>query len=162
LTYDTVCIGGTPVYESVTQYIPNALEMRSQEWVSPIMLSVRDLEQPHIQSGIALGRGVLKALGMGDGMTHMEWFRKSDGEVVFGEIACRPGGACVVDIINYTCDIDLFREWARSVCWHHFDASSERKYNVGIVFKRAQGQGRISAIAGLTEFYQRFRPYIVE
>jgi biotin carboxylase len=162
LTYDTVCIGGEPVYESVTQYVPNALEMRSQEWVSPIMLSVRDLNQPHIQSGIKLGRQVLTALGMGDGMTHMEWFRKPDGEVVFGEIACRPGGACVVDLMNYTGDIDLFREWARAVCWHSFEASKERKYNVGIVFKRAKGQGRISAIAGLTEYYQRFRPHIVE
>lgn len=162
LTYDTVCIGGEPVYESVTEYIPNALEMRSQEWVSPIMLSVRDLDQPNIQTGIQLGRRVMKALGMGDGMTHMEWFRKPDGEVVFGEIACRPGGACVVDLMNYTGDIDLFREWARAVCWHSFKASRERKYTVGIVFKRAQGQGQITAMSGLTEFYQRYRPHIVE
>ncbi len=161
-TYDTVCIEGTPVYESVLQYLPNALEMRSQEWVSPIMLSVRDLSQPHIQSGIELGRKVLTALGMGDGMTHMEWFRKRDGEVVFGEIACRPGGACVVDMMNYTGDIDLFREWARAVCWHAFEASRERKYNVGIVFKRAQGQGRITHISGLTEFYERYRHHIVD
>ncbi len=161
-TYDTVCVGGEPVYESVTQYMPNALEMRSQEWVSPIMLSVRDLTQPHIQRGIALGRQVLRALHMGDGMTHMEWFLKPDGEVVFGEIACRPGGACVVDLMNYTGDIDLFREWARAVCWHAFEASRERTYNVGIVFKRAKGQGRITAITGLTQFYDRYRPYIVE
>jgi biotin carboxylase len=161
-TYDTVCVEGTPVYESVTQYLPNALEMRSQEWVSPIMLSVRDLTQPHIKPGIELGRQVLRALGMGDGMTHMEWFRKRDGEVVFGEIACRPGGACVVDMMNYTGDIDLFREWARVVCWHAFEAPRERKYNVGIVFKRAQGQGRISHIKGLTEFYERYRRHIVD
>lgn len=160
-TYDTICIDGTPVYESVTQYMPNALEMRSQEWVSPIMLTVRDLNQPHIQAGMELGRNVLTALGMGTGFTHMEWFRKPDGEVVFGEIACRPGGACVVDIMNYTGDIDLFREWARTVCWNSFEASRERKYNVAIIFKRAQGQGRITGINGLTEFYKRFRPHIV-
>jgi biotin carboxylase len=162
LTYDALCVEGTPVYESVTQYIPNALEMRSQEWVSPIMLTVRDLERPDIQEGIKLGRGVLRALGMGTGFVHMEWFRKPDGEVVFGEIACRPGGACVVDLMNYTGDIDLFREWARTACWHSFEASRERKYSVGIVFKRAHGQGRITSITGLTEFYQRYRPHIVE
>ena len=161
-TYDTVCIAGTPVYESVTQYLPNALEMRSQEWVSPIMLSVRDLEQPQVRAGIELGRGVLRALGMGDGMTHMEWFRTPSGEVVFGEIACRPGGACVVDLMNYTSDIDLFREWARVATFQRFEATTERKYNVGIVFKRAHGQGRIRGITGLTEFYERYRPYIVE
>jgi hypothetical protein len=126
------------------------------------MLSVRDLEQPHIKPGLELGRGVLKALGMGDGMTHMEWFRTESGEVVFGEIACRPGGACVVDMMNYTSDVDLFREWARVSTQKTFAGPSERKYNVGIVFKRAQGQGRITNLVGLTEFYARYRPYIVE
>ncbi len=161
-TYDTVSIGGVPAYESVTRYFPSALEMRSNEWISPIMLSVRDLDQPHVRAGIELGRNVLRALGMGDGMTHMEWFLKPDGEVVFGEIACRPGGACVVDLMNYTNDIDLFREWARVAMVGRFEGSTERKYNVGIIFKRAQGQGRITAIAGLSEYYDRYRDHIVE
>jgi biotin carboxylase len=161
-TYDTVSIDGVPALESVTQYLPNALEMRSNEWISPIMLSVRDLDQPHIKPGLELGRGVLKALGMGDGMTHMEWFRTASGEVVFGEIACRPGGACVVDMMNYTSDVDLFREWARVSTRKTFAGPTERKYNVGIVFKRAHGQGRITNLVGLTEFYNRYRPFIVE
>ena len=161
-TYDTASIDGRPAYESVTRYYPSALEMRSNEWISPIMLSVRDLDQPHIRGGIELGQKVLSALGMGDGMTHMEWFRKSNGEVVFGEVACRPGGACVVDLMNYTSDIDLFREWARVVTVRRFEASTERKYNVGIVFKRAQGRGRISGITGLSEYYDQYRAHIVE
>jgi biotin carboxylase len=161
-TYDTASIDGVPAYESVTRYVPNALEMRSIEWISPVMLSVRDLSQPHVQGGIELGRKVLRALGMGDGMTHMEWFLKPSGEVVFGEVACRPGGACVVDQMNYTSDIDLFREWARVATLKRFEASTERKYNVGIIFKRAQGWGRITRMVGLTEYYERYRPYIVE
>jgi len=161
-TYDTVCIDGTPVYESVSRYFPNALEMRSQEWVSPIMMTVRDLDQPHVRSGIELGRRAVRALGMRDGMTHMEWFRTTNGEAVFGEIACRPGGACVVDLMNYTGDIDLFREWARVATHRRFEASTARKYNVAIIFKRAEGQGRIHHMAGLTEFYDRYRPHIVE
>ena len=161
-THDTVCIGGVPAYESVTRYLPNALEMRSLEWVSPVMLSVRDLERPDVAAGLALGHGVLQALGMGDGMTHMEWFRTAAGEAVFGEIACRPGGACVVDMMNYTSDIDLFREWARVATLGTFEARAERKYNVGIVFKRAQGQGRITRIVGLDEFVARYREHVVE
>jgi ATP-grasp domain-containing protein len=161
-TYDTVAIAGQPAYESVTRYFPNALEMRSHEWISPIMLSVRDLEQPHLRGGIELGRRVLRALGMGNGMTHMEWFRTPSGEVVFGEVACRPGGACVVDLMNYTGDIDLFREWARVATVGRFEAPTERKYNVGIVFKRARGQGRIIGIGGLREYYERYRAHIVE
>jgi biotin carboxylase len=161
-THDTVCLGGEPVYESITRYFPNALQMRSIEWISPMMLSVRDLSRPDVAAGLALGRGVLKALGMGDGMTHMEWFRTAGGEAVFGEIACRPGGACVVDQMNYTSDIDLFREWARVVTHHRFEAPTERKYNVGIVFKRARGHGRITRIEGLREFLGRHREHVVE
>jgi len=161
-TYDTACIDAAPVYESVTRYLPNALEMRSLEWVSPIMMSVKDLGQPHVTGGIELGRKVLRALGMGDGMTHMEWFRKPDGEAVFGEIACRPGGACIVDQMNYTSDIDLFVEWARVATARRFEAPTERKYNVGIIFKRAQGQGRISNIVGLREYLARYGAHVVE
>ena len=105
---------------------------------------------------------MLGALGMGDGFTHMEWYRKADGEVVFGEIGCRPGGAHLVDQMNYTCDIDLFREWARAVCWGRFEAPTVRKYNAAIVFKRAKGQGRITRIDGLREFVQRHGDCVVE
>ena len=123
---------------------------------------MRDLAQPQLAGGIALGRGVLGALGMGDGFTHMEWFRKPDGEVVFGEIGCRPGGAHLVDQMNYTCDIDLFREWARAVCWGTFEAPTERKYNAAIIFKRAKGHGRITRIDGLREFMHRYGEHVVE
>ena len=37
-----------------------------------------------------------------------------------------------------TGDVDLFREWARAVCWKSFEAPTDRKYNCGIVFKRAK------------------------
>jgi biotin carboxylase len=97
---------------------------------------------------------------MGTGFTHMEWYLKSNGEVVFGEIGCRPGGAHLVDQMNYTCDVDLFREWARAVCWRSFEGRTERRYNVAILFKRALGQGRITRVDGLQEFLARSHPWI--
>lgn len=161
-TFDTVCIGGKPAYENVAQYLPKPLEMRTLEWVSPVIITVRDMAQPKLAGGIALGRKVLGALGMGDGFTHMEWFLTPKGEAVFGEIGCRPGGAHIVDQMNYTSDIDLFREWARVVCHGHFDANAERLYNVGIVFKRAQGQGRITRIEGLGDWLRACGDSVVE
>jgi biotin carboxylase len=161
-TFDTVCIAGKAVFTNVVQYLPKALEARSNEWISPINITVRDLAQDKLAGGIELGHRVLAALGMGDGFTHMEWFRKPDGEAVFGEIACRPGGACLVDLMNYTCDIDLFREWARVVCRGAFEAPTARKYNVATIFKRAIGHGRIAAITGLHEFIRHYGPYLCE
>ena len=161
-TYDTVCVGGRPVFQNVAQYLPKPLIARTNEWISPVIITVRDLKQAKIQHGIALGRRVLGALRMGDGYTHMEWFFTPKGEAVFGEIGCRPGGARLVDQMNYTGDVDLFREWARAVCWKSFETSTERKYNCGIIFKRAKGQGRITRIDGLEQFKHRFRPWVLE
>ena len=64
--------------------------------------------------------------------------------------------------MNYTSDIDLFREWARAVCWKSFEAPTTRKYNVGIVFKRAKGQGRITRIEGLDGWMQKAGPWVTE
>jgi biotin carboxylase len=161
-TFDTICVGGVPLFMNVAQYLPKPIVARSEEWISPVIVTVRDLAQPKLAAGIQLGVNVLGALGMGDGFTHMEWFRKPDGEVVFGEIGCRPGGAHLVDQMNYTCDIDLFREWARAVCWGRFEAPTTRKYNAAIIFKRARGRGRITRIDGLVEFLHRHGEHVVE
>lgn len=159
-TYDTVCVGGQPVFENVAQYLPPPLVARTDERVSPIIITVRDLDEPRLQAGLALGRATLGALGMGDGFTHMEWFRTPKGEAVFGEIGCRPGGAHLVDQMNWTCDIDLFREWARVCCHGEFRAPTKRLYNCAIVFKRALGNGRITRIDGLEAFLARHGAHV--
>ncbi|MDQ3037211.1 MAG: ATP-grasp domain-containing protein [Myxococcota bacterium] len=161
-TYDTVSIGGVPVFENVAQYLPKPLEARSHEWVSPVIITVRDMMQPKLREGVSLGRNVLRALGMGDGFTHMEWFLTPKGEAIFGEIGCRPPGANLVDQMNYTCDVDLFREWARAACWKSFEGRTERRYNAAIVFKRAKGQGRITRIEGLEAWKRACAPWVVE
>jgi biotin carboxylase len=160
-TYDTVSIRGRPVYENVAQYLPRPLVARTDEGVSPIVVTIRDLRQRKLRDGIHLGRAVLGALGMGTGFTHMEWYLKADGEVVFGEIGCRPAGAHLVDQMNFTGDIDLFREWARAVCRESFEAPTTRDYNCAIVFKRAHGQGRIQTIEGLGSVLERFGRHVV-
>jgi len=64
--------------------------------------------------------------------------------------------------MNYTCDIDLFREWARAVTFRRFEAPTVGKYNTAIIFKRAKGHGRITRIDGLDDYIRRFRDHIAE
>jgi biotin carboxylase len=161
-TFDTVSIGGKPAYENVAAYLPKPLEMRTIQWISPVIITVKDMYQPKLQGGVALGRKVLEALGMGDGFTHMEWYLTPKGEAVFGEIGCRPGGAHIVDQMNYTNDVDLFREWARVSCHGKFEARSPRKYNCGIVFKRALGEGRVTRIEGLGNWLRECGDWVVD
>ncbi len=161
-TYDAVSIAGKPVFESVAQYHPRPLESRNNEWISPAQIVLRDPYIAAVAGGVELGRGVLRALGMDTGFTHMEWFKKSNGEVVFGEIAARSPGAKLVDQMNYANDFDIYREWARSVCWQHFEATAARRYHVATVFKRAKGRGRISGVEGMSALRRLCGPRLVE
>jgi hypothetical protein len=149
------------VYTNIGYYRPRPLAGRSQEWISPQTLCLRDLDLPHLAGGHQMGHAVLKALQFKTGFTHMEWYRKSNGEVVFGEIAARPAGARTVDLMNFVSDIDLFRGYAEAEVHGRFTANVERKYNTANVFKRAEGTGRIQRIEGLDRLRARYGPHIV-
>ncbi len=147
-TYDTVCGDGKILFENVSWYIPRPLQQRSHEWVSPVTLALSDKEHPALADGIEMGRAVIEALGFTHGFTHMEWYRKADGEVVFGEIGARPPGARTVDIMNFATDGDLFATWAQAVTTGTA-LPLEHRFNCASMFKRAQGSGRITRVEGL-------------
>jgi len=160
-TYDTVCANGRILYEHVGYYRPRPLVARQEEWISPQTLSLRDIDTPWVKDGVAMGHAVHDALRFGTGYSHMEWYRKSDGEVVFGEIAARPAGARTVDLMNYNSDIDLFAGYAEAELDGTFSQDATRAYYVANVFKRAQGQGRIVRVEGVEELRRRFGPAVV-
>ena len=160
-TYDTICVDGEPVFESVAQYHPRPLESRQNGWITPAQVVLRDPYQPALLPGIALGRAVLRALGMGTGFSHMEWYKRADGEAVFGEIAARSPGGKLVDQMCLANDIDLYREWARSVCWRSFEAVPQRRYHVAALFKRAEGEGCVVRVDGLDELRARLGASLV-
>ncbi len=160
-TFDTVSIGGVPAYYNVAWYRPRPLVARTNEWISPQVVALRHPDQRALAGGVRMGYAVLEALGFESGFTHMEWYLKSDGEVVFGEIGGRPPGAHQVDQMNYACDIDVFRGWAAAVVAGRFEEPVRRRFNVVNVYKRAEGEGRIARIDGLDEFRRRHGGAIV-
>jgi hypothetical protein len=149
------------LFENICQYHPRPLLTKQHEWISPITLALRDLDEPGLQGGRELGAAVIKALGFRDGFTHMEWYRKADGEVVFGEIGARPPGARTVDVMNYACDADLFTAWAQAVTQGRISEPIERRYNAASIFKRARGTGRIAGYEGLDNLLERYGPNVV-
>jgi hypothetical protein len=160
LTYDTVCAGGRILFEHMLWYRPRPLQMRMHEWVSPVAISLRDLDVPYLDGGRHMGRRVLEALGFDNGFTHMEWYRKADGEVVFGEIGARPPGARVVDLMNYSTDGDLYVGWADAVV-HGRMQPLERRFNAGSITKRARGVGRITGVSGLDPLLDEYGADVV-
>ena len=160
-TFDTICIGGQMQFFNVGYYRPRPLVARSVEWISPQTLCLRDVDSDWVAGGVQMGADVLKAMNPGNAFTHMEWYRKSDGEVVFGEIAARPPGARTVDLMNYVSDVDLYMGYAEAELQGTFSIDVKRKYNAINIFKRAQGQGTIRRITGLEQLVQRFGEHIV-
>src|SRR5205085_8694152 len=143
------CAGGQVLFENICWYRPRPLIMKQHEWISPVTIALRALDVQDLQAGRALGAAALKVLGFRDGFTHMEWYRKADGEVVFGEIGARPPGARTVDVMNYATDADLFTAWAHAVTQGSIPFPVERRYNAASIFKRARGAGRITRYEGL-------------
>ena len=160
-TFDTVSILGQPAFYSIATYRPRPLVARSEEWISPQVVALRDPDARNLAGGVRMGFAVLDALRFESGFTHMEWYRKADGEVVFGEIGARPPGAHQVDQMNYACDIDVFRGWADAICHGRFRENVRRLYNVATIYKRAEGEGRIREIEGLDAYRRRHGSHIV-
>jgi hypothetical protein len=90
----------------------------------------------------------------------MEWYRRADGEVVFGEIGARPPGARTVDVMNYATDADLFTAWAEAVTHGRISHPVARPYNAASIFKRASGAGRITHYEGLDELLAAYGEHV--
>lgn len=160
-TFDTVCVNGEIKFFNICQYRPRPLIARQLPWISPQTITIRNVNHAFYQSGVKMGFEVIKALGFKSGFTHMEWYRKPDGEAVFGEIAARPPGANTVDLINFSNDFDIYRGWAEAVTLGKFSQPITRKYHAAHIFKRAQGEGRIQRIEGLEGILRDFGEHIV-
>jgi len=160
-TFDTITVNGKIAYYNIAWYRPRPLVARSNEWISPQVIALKDIERPDLQGGVAMGFKVIEALQFDTGFTHMEWYRKSDDEVVFGEIGARPPGAHQVDQMKYVCDFDVFREWGNAVTRGRINSGIRPKYNVANIYKRARGVGRITAIEGAERLQKELGEHVV-
>lgn len=160
-TYDTVTVGGKIAYYNIALYRPRPLAAKSAAWISPQTVCLRDPDADDLRVGREMGEAVNEALGVETAFTHMEWYRRDDGEAVFGEIGARPAGARTVDLMNFACDLDLFRGWAEAVCHGRFSQPVERKYNSAGIFKRAQGSGIVQRVEGIDRLLAELGVHIV-
>lgn len=86
----------------------------------------------------ALGRRTVTALGLRERWFHLEFFRLEDGSFVALEANLRPPGSFLTDMMNYACDIDVYRLWARMLSGEVLrDFQYTRKYHVCHTARRA-------------------------
>lgn len=145
---ETISIEGRPVWHSLTHYAPTPLDVVRNPWIQWCVLLPREVDDPRYDDIKAAAAKGLQALGMGTGLTHMEWFRRRDGSVAIGEVGARPPGAQITTMVSRANDIDFVQAWTRVMIDGAFDAPV-RKYAVGTAYLRGQGRGQVRAVHGV-------------
>ena len=160
-TFDSVTVGGHTVFSSIADYIPTPLEVLRQPWIQWTVLLPRDLDDPRYDGIWEVGPAALRALGVRDALTHMEWFRRPDGSVAVSEVAARPPGAQITSMLGYVHDVDFYRTWAELVILGRFDPP-ERRYAAGTAYLRGQGRGRVGSVQGVDQLQRELGQLVVE
>ncbi len=161
-SFETVTVGGVPQICSISHYLPSCLDVLENPWIQWSCLLPRDIDGPEYEAAHVMGNAAVKALGLDDGVTHMEWFQRPDGSLAIGEIAQRPPGANISRMVGLSHDVDVYRAWARAVVDSAFDGPWKRKYAVGCAYLRGMGRGRVAGVSGLSETHEAVGKYIVE
>jgi hypothetical protein len=160
-SFDSVLINGELVWHSISRYLPTPLEVLENPWIQWAVLLPRDISGPEFDPIRSDGVRGLRALGLRTGLTHMEWFRRSNGEIAISEVAARPPGAQFTSLLSYAHDADMYAAWARLEIFGEF-SPPERRYAVGAAYLRGQGSGAVVGIHGLDILQRELGDLVVE
>jgi len=109
---DSIVSDGRVIFSVVHQYGRPPMQVMHEGGV----FTTRTVDRASKEWGelTELNTRLAPALGMVHGVTHAEYIRAhSDGRFYFLEIAARVGGAFIVDLVQASTGINLWREWAR-------------------------------------------------
>lgn len=159
--YDTLTCNGEVVFEGVCHYYPNVLDAMRTRGVNPQIVITNREHLASYDPLKALGRHVIRALGLTTAATHMEWFFGPRG-LTFSEIGARPPGCRFWDLYNYANDFDLYRAWAEAVALGRTAPSPSRRYSAGMISLRPERDGRVKGYEGLEEIQRKYGPAIVK
>jgi hypothetical protein len=124
---------GRIVFCSSLRYADGMMEMVNDR-LDIFLHTLRELPHDHEEAG----RKAVAAFGLRERFFHVEFFRTSaDGRLVALEINVRPPGGLILDMYNFSSDIDLFAEWARMLTdTAYVPLSYERKYHCTFLGRR--------------------------
>ena len=160
LCVDTITIDGEPQFYSVCCYQPSILEAVEDPEIQWACVMPRDIT-PY-ENFIEQGLKAVRALSVGNAMTHMEGFIDRNGQSWFTDATLRPAGARIAPMLAYAYDIDPYRVWARVAVDGCFDGPWERRYAVGTIFLRGLGSGYVRQVSGKELAHEEIGNMIVE
>lgn len=158
-SFDAFVKDGRVVFYSISDYHPSCLEVVENPWIQWVVVLPRDYRQDDIAE---VGERALRALGLENGMCHLEWFRRKDGSITVSEVGARPPGAQIPRMIGHAHEVDCIGAWARLMTFDAFEPFPERKHAVGAAYLRGQGEGRVRAVHGIEQIQREVGDLVVE
>ncbi len=149
-SFETMTIDGKHVWHSLTHYYPTPLEVLRNPWIQWSVVLPREIDDAKYDDIRAASARTLDVLGMQTGLSHMEWFRRTDGSIAISEVGARPPGAQFTTLVGVAHEIDFCYAWARVMVHGDFDPP-KRRFAAGIAYLRGQGAGLIRSIEGVEQ-----------
>ncbi|WP_181384438.1 acetyl-CoA carboxylase biotin carboxylase subunit family protein [Streptomyces sp. NWU49] len=106
---DAIMQNGTIRFASVAKYIANPASYAPGGFFGTVLLSEGEL----FHRITDLNAKALSALGLQDGVTHLELFHTPDDELIFCEVAGRPAGGVIPPVLEWHFGINIFEESLR-------------------------------------------------
>lgn len=162
-TFETVTIAGKPVWDSGTLYMNRPLEVLENPWMQYCVVLPREEDRSEFKAFRPTNRAALQALGMGTGLTHMEWFLRKDGTHVVSEVGARPPGVHIMPMNGLALERDFVQLWAHLVVHEQWPGDLQRNWAVGAAFFRGTGKGkRVVEVRGLDKAQELAGPLVVD
>ncbi|MFN3426229.1 MAG: acetyl-CoA carboxylase biotin carboxylase subunit family protein [Candidatus Thermochlorobacter sp.] len=158
---ETVMHHGKAIWQSVSRYLPNALDVMQNSWIQWRIVVPRDAESEKYHDIRQSGAAALACLGLDTGISHLEWFRRSNGSVAISEVGARPPGAQILTLHSRAFDCNLYEEWVRLMVYDQFSVPTQR-YASGVAFLRGQGHGVVKTVIGLDDVMREYGMLITD
>jgi len=140
--------GGRILFENITEYARKA-------HVNVVPAGLDDATRA---AALELNRRVIRALRIQWGMTHLEMYLPAEGPL-FGEIALRPPGGYIMDLLGLAWGFDAWRAFVAVELDRAFTFPEARRAHAAALVLHP-GAGTVAAVRGLAEV--RRRPEVVE
>jgi hypothetical protein len=130
VTYDGLADGeGRVLFESSLTYGDGVLEYVQGK--DPFIRITRELPR-----GLAeTGRKLVAAFGIRRKFFHIEFFQTAGGVMPI-EVNCRPPGGPILDMMNYSADVDLYAAYALMITGARVNLRQDKPYCVGYLGRR--------------------------
>lgn len=156
MSVEALVADGKPVFTSPTEYLV-------PRWANIIPAPLADERRRAVRELLA---GAVAALDIRCGFLHLELFLTPDGGAAFCDIAARPPGGHIVDLMELVYPFDVWEAWIRLGLGASLDADLQPRRTAGVwllhpgegIVREIRGQDELRRLPGLHSVQLRVFP----